>query len=54
MLHRALGATFLDWEEQENTRRSMDDRRLQSAHIGRFKPLADYNWSWPEQIDQGS
>lgn len=35
------------------TRRSME-RRLHSAHIGRFKPLADYDWSWPEQIDQGA
>ena len=46
-------ATLLDWEEQENTRRSME-RRLHSAHIGRFKPLTDYDWSWPEQIDQGA
>lgn len=46
-------ATLLDWEEQERTRRSME-RRLHSAHIGRFKPLADYDWSWPQQIDQGA
>ena len=46
-------ANLLDWEEQENTRRSME-RRLHSAPIGRFKPLADYDWSWPEQIDQGA
>jgi len=43
--------TLLDWEEQERTRRSME-RRLHSARIGRFKPLVDYDWSWPEQIDQ--
>ena len=46
-------ANLLDWEEQENTRRSME-RRLHSAHIGRFKPLTEYDWSWPEQIDQGA
>ena len=46
-------ANLLDWEEQENTRRSME-RRLHSAHIGRFKPLTDYDWNWPEQIDQGA
>lgn len=46
-------ATLLDWEEQERTRRSME-RRLHSAHIGRFKPLVDYDWRWPEQIDQGA
>ena len=43
--------TLLDWEEQERSRRSME-RRLHSARIGRFKPLVDYDWSWPEQIDQ--
>ena len=46
-------ATLLDWEEQARTRRSME-RRLHSAHIGRFKPLVDYDWNWPEQIDQGA
>lgn len=45
--------TLLDWEEQERSRRSME-RRLHSARIGRFKPLVDYDWSWPEQIDQAS
>ncbi len=44
-------ATLLDWEEQERTRRSME-RRLHSAYIGRFKPLSDFDWNWPEQIDQ--
>ena len=46
-------ATLLDWEEHERARRSME-RRLHSARIGRFKPLADYDWRWPEQIDQGA
>ena len=45
--------TLLDWEEQERARRSME-RRLHSARIGRFKPLVDDDWSWPEQIDQAS
>ena len=22
-------------------------RRLQGAHIGRFKPLCDFDWQWP-------
>lgn len=44
---------LLDWEEHERSRRSME-RRLHSARIGRFKPLVDYDWSWPEQIDQAS
>jgi DNA replication protein DnaC len=27
-------------------------RRLHNARIGRFKPLADFDWDWPEKIDQ--
>lgn len=42
---------LLDWEEAERARRSLE-RRLGSAHIGRFKPLADFDWDWPEQIDR--
>ena len=44
-------APLLDWEETERSRRSLE-RRLSCAHIGRFKPLADFDWSWPEQCDQ--
>lgn len=29
-------------------------RRLRDAKIGRFKPLADYDWAWPKQIDRES
>jgi DNA replication protein DnaC len=42
---------LLTWEECERARRSLE-RRLSSAHIGRFKPLADFDWSWPQQCDQ--
>jgi DNA replication protein DnaC len=41
----------LTWEETERHRRSLE-RRLRYAHIGRFKPLADFDWNWPKQIDQ--
>jgi DNA replication protein DnaC len=43
--------TLLGWEEAERSRRSLE-RRLASAHIGRFKPLADFDWAWPEQCDR--
>jgi len=46
-------ATLLDWEECERARRSLV-RRLAEAHIGRFKPLADFDWNWPEQCDQAA
>lgn len=27
-------------------------RRLSAARLGRFKPLADFDWNWPKKIDQ--
>src|SRR5271165_4193523 len=44
---------ILDWEEQERARRSLE-RRLREAHIGRFKPLCDFDWKWPKQCDRGA
>lgn len=46
-------ASLLDWEEQERARRSLE-RRLRRAHIGRFKPLCDFDWSWPKRCDRAS
>jgi DNA replication protein DnaC len=42
---------LLDWEEKERARRSLE-RRLAEAHIGRFKPLSDFNWAWPKNCDR--
>ena len=36
-------ASLIEWEEQERSRRSLE-RRLGNAHLGRFKPLADFDW----------
>src|ERR1700730_12452084 len=44
---------LIGWEEDERARRILD-RRLQSAHIGRFKPLCDFDWNWPTAIDRGT
>ncbi len=41
---------LIGWEEQERARRGLE-RRMSSAHLGRFKPLADFDWSWPSQCD---
>lgn len=41
----------LELEEAERTRRSFK-RRLDAARIGAFKPLADFDWSWPAQCDR--
>lgn len=42
---------LLDWEEAERQRRSLA-RRLSQAHIGRFKSLADFDWSWLVKVDR--
>jgi DNA replication protein DnaC len=38
-------------EEEERQRRSLE-RRLKNARIGRFKPIADFDWSWPRRIER--
>jgi DNA replication protein DnaC len=42
---------LLAWEESERQRRSLE-RRLRNARLGRFKLLADFDWSWPQKIDR--
>ena len=43
--------TLLSWEQTERKQRSLD-RRLTSAKLGRFKPLNEFDWQWPDKIDQ--
>jgi len=38
-------------EENERKRRSLE-RRLNNARIGSFKPMTDYDWTWPKKIDR--
>jgi len=42
---------LLNIEEPERRRRSLE-RRLANARIGAFKPIADFDWQWPEAIDR--
>jgi len=42
---------LLQLEEAERQRRSLE-RRIKNARIGRFKPLADFDWSWPRKVDR--
>jgi DNA replication protein DnaC len=44
---------LVGWEEAERARRSQE-RRLRNARLGRFKPLADFDWSWPTQCDRAA
>lgn len=46
-------AALIDWEEQERARRSLE-RRLKDAHIGRFKPLCDFDWTWPKRCERAA
>jgi len=45
--------SLIDWEGEERARRSLE-RRLRVAHIGRFKPLCDFEWNWPAAIDRAT
>lgn len=42
---------LLAWEDEERLRRGRE-RRLRRARLGAFKPLADFDWSWPKKIDR--
>ena len=44
---------LIQWEEEERARRSLE-RRLSAAHIGRFKPLCDFDWNWPVKCDRAA
>jgi DNA replication protein DnaC len=44
-------AKLLDLEEEERARRSLE-RRLRRSKIGHFKPIADFDWTWPREIDR--
>lgn len=46
-------ARWVDWESEERQQRGLQ-RRLHAARIGRFKPLADFDWNWPRQCDRSS
>ena len=39
--------------KNERALRSLE-RRVRSAHIGRFKPLADFDWDWPTHCDRAA
>jgi len=43
--------TLIDCEEAERSRRSLE-RRIRTSKVGRFRPIADFDWSWPDKIDR--
>lgn len=44
---------WFEWEQVERKKRGLE-RRLRCAKIGKFKPLIDFDWQWPDKIDQQS
>ena len=38
-------------EQEDRARRGLE-RRLARARLGRFKPMADFDWKWPKKIDR--
>ena len=44
---------MIEWEEESRLHRSLD-RRLTLSKLGRFKSLAEFDWSWPKSCDRES
>lgn len=38
-------------EEEERGSRSLE-RRIRHTKLGTFKPMVDFDWSWPEELDR--
>ena len=51
LLGEAWLPRVLEIEESERQRRSLK-RRLEEARLGTFKPLADFDYGWPKQLDR--
>jgi DNA replication protein DnaC len=52
LLNEPWLARVIDIEERERSHRSLK-RRLDQARLGRFKPIADFDWTWPTKCDRG-
>jgi DNA replication protein DnaC len=51
LLNEPWLARLLEIEESERLRRSLK-RRLDAARLGSFKPMADFDYQWPKQLDR--
>jgi DNA replication protein DnaC len=51
LMHEPWLARVLDIEDTERASRSLK-RRLHNTRLGAFKPLADFDWAWPEKCDR--
>lgn len=48
-----LLARWFSWEEQTRRQRGLE-RRMGAAQLGNFKPISDFDWSWPDACDKGA
>lgn len=44
---------LLSWEEAYRSAKSLDNR-LRSARLGKFKTLAEFDWTWPKKCDRNA
>ncbi|MEO8185689.1 MAG: ATP-binding protein [Deltaproteobacteria bacterium] len=51
LMHEPWFERVLDIEDAERARRSLK-RRLDDTRLGAFKPIADFDWDWPEKCDR--
>ena len=51
LLHEPWFSKVLEIEDAERIRRSLK-RRLDDARLGTFKPVADFDWTWPTKCDR--
>lgn len=49
--HQPWLSDLILWEETSRAQRGLE-RRMRQAHLGTFKPLADFDWAWPTKIDR--
>jgi DNA replication protein DnaC len=49
--HEDWVVKLVEWEEEEHRRRSLE-YRSGKAKLGAFKPLADFDWTWPRRVDR--
>ena len=45
-------AQWFAWEEHARRQRGLE-RRMGAAHLGSFKPISDFDWSWLTHCDKG-
>jgi len=51
LMHEPWLTRVLDIEDTARASRSLK-RRLDNTRLGAFKPLADFDWAWPEKCDR--